>query len=277
MTTFVLTSPFRRGADVRRVQALLNRRLPDWLDRDILIDGEYGPATGSAAAAWKRYVAGYPEKMLTGGLASGLGERAQAWLATPSRIPTAWRVRASRRRRALLAARAEAAALRPVGEQAVATMLAWAQAGVREVPDGSNVVPVLQPEFRRVGSPGWIVAMGWQWCAGSGNLAGAMHGGVTGRAGVVTYDFNGLYTVAILEVAQAGRFGMQVVGASEARRGDVVLFNWPGGDPRCDHYARLVAIDHGKGLVVTVDGNIANRMGVHERSLGLVRAFIRDT
>lgn len=63
----------------------------------------------------------------------------------------------------------------------------------------------------------------------------------------------------------------------QAQRGDIVLFNWPGGDARVDHMARLVSIDRAAGTLVTVDGNIGNRVGVHERPIGLVRAFVRDT
>lgn len=278
MRTLVLTSPqFLHGQDVASVQRLLNQRTPDWVRPDLAVDGEYGPATGAMTATWKRYVAGYPEGMLTGGRASGLGERGQRWLADPKLIPVAWRMRASRRRSKLLGDRKKAADLVPVGEKAVTTMLAWARTGLREIPDGSNVVPALQPLARAQGCPAWIVAMGYPWCAMSGFLAAAIHGGTSAKDGIVSYAFNGLYTVAILEEAQAARHGMRIVGQSQAQRGDIVLFNWPGGDARVDHMARVVSVNPAAGTLVTVDGNIGNRVGVHERPIGLVRAFIRDT
>ena len=277
MRTIVLTTPFTKGEDVRQVQRMLNQRTPSWVRSDLAVDGEYGPATGAMAAVWKRYVAGYPEKMLAGGRASGLGERGQRWLADPKLIPVAWRMRASRRRSKLLGDRKKAADLVPVGDKAVTTMLAWARTGLREVPDGSNVVPALQPLAREQGCPAWIVAMGYPWCAMSGFLAAAIHGGTSAKDGIVSYDFNGLYTVSLLAEAQAARHGMRVVGQSQAQRGDIVLFNWPGGDARVDHMARLVSIDRAAGTLVTVDGNIGNRVGVHERPLTLVRVFIRDT
>lgn len=277
MRTIVLTTPFTKGEDVRQVQRMLNQRTPNWVRSDLAVDGEYGPATGSMVAVWKRYVAGYPEKMLTGGRATGIGERGQRWLADPKLIPVAWRMRASRRRSKLLGDRKKAADLVPVGDKAVTTMLAWARTGLREVPDGSNVVPALQPLAREQGCPAWIVAMGYPWCAMSGFLAAAIHGGTSAKDGIVHYEFNGLYTVSLLAEAQAARHGMRVVGQSQAQRGDIVLFNWPGGDARVDHMARLVSIDRAAGTLVTVDGNIGNRVGVHERPIGLVRAFIRDT
>lgn len=277
MRTLVLTTPFTKGEDVRQVQRMLNQRTPDWVRADLAVDGEYGPATGAMVAVWKRYAAGYPEKMLAGGRASGLGERGQRWLADPKLIPVAWRMRASRRRSKLIGDRKQAADMVPIGEKAVATMLAWARTGLREVPDGSNVVPALQPLARAQGCPAWIVAMGYPWCAMSGFLAAAIHGGQTARDGIVRCGFNGLYTVAILAEAQAARHGMRIVGQSQAQRGDIVLYNWPGGDARVDHMARVVSVNPAAGTLVTVDGNIGNRVGVHERPLTLVRAFIRDT
>lgn len=277
MRTLVLTTPFTKGEDVRQVQRMLNQRTPDWVRADLAVDGEYGPATGSMVAVWKRYAAGYPEGMLTGGRASGLGERGQRWLADPKLIPVAWRMRASRRRSKLLGDRKQAADLVPVGEKAVQTMLAWARTGLREIPDGSNIVPPLQPLARTQGCPSWIVAMGYPWCAMSGFLAAAIHGGTSAKDGIVSYAFNGLYTVSILAEAQAARHGMRIVGQSQAQRGDIALFNWPGGDARVDHMARVVSVNPAAGTLVSVDGNIGNRVGVHERSLGLVRAFIRDT
>jgi cell wall-associated NlpC family hydrolase len=83
----------------------------------------------------------------------------------------------------------------------------------------------------------------------------------------------------VLTEAQAGRWGLRVVPASQARRGDLVLFDWhPGGDP-ADHVGRLQRPPSG-GVVHTVDGNSGDPdiyVVERQRPQTLVRAFIRDS
>ena len=46
-----------------------------------------------------------------------------------------------------------------------------------------------------------------------------------------------------------------VVHESEARRGDRVYFDWPGGHTPTDHVERLLSIDPWAGTMVTIGGN----------------------
>ena len=72
---------------------------------------------------------------------------------------------------------------------------------------------------------------------------------------------------------------MRVVAASQAARGDLVLFDWsPQGDP-ADHIGRLVRPPAG-GRRRTVDGNSGNEslpVVLRERPTSQVRAYVRDS
>lgn len=220
------------GPDAAEVQRLLG----------IVDDGEYGPQTAGAVAAWKR----------------SRGDRPASGELDPGD------------RRALLD---------DVPLRAVRLMEHWAAIGVEEEPAGSNHVPELsslaerldvQPEFSRMGYP---------WCAFAAFLAGLIAGGRTAALGLRRNAFNPLYAPDVLAEARAGRSGLHLVAAGEVFRGDLVLFDWDrnGGDP-ADHVARLVAAPAG-GRVRTVDGNSGSggRVALRERSIGEVRAFARDS
>ena len=227
-----LASPFLHGPDVAEVQRMLG----------VEADGEFGPVTAAAVAAWKR--------------ARGIR--------TPSRELTP----AEHRR--LLA---------DVLLRAVRTMERWAAEGLHEVPARSNRVPELIVLARRLEVAPAFRGMGFPWCAFAVFLAALAAGGATAAFGLRSSAFNALYAPALLEQAQAGAFGLEIVGPGEAFRGDLALFDWnfTGGDP-ADHVARLVQAP-ANGRVRTVDGNsggdglIAHR----ERPIGSVRAFARDS
>jgi hypothetical protein len=72
---------------------------------------------------------------------------------------------------------------------------------------------------------------------------------------------------------------MRVVAASQAARGDLVLFDWsPQGDP-ADHVGRLVRTP-AAGIVATVDGNSGSddlHVVLRERPTSQVRAYVRDS
>jgi hypothetical protein len=91
--------------------------------------------------------------------------------------------------------------------------------------------------------------------------------------------FNPLYAPELLAEARAGKFGLELVPAGEAFRGDLVLFDWDltAGDP-ADHVARLVE-EPADGRVRTVDGNsgVQGRVALRERPIREVRAFARDS
>jgi predicted chitinase len=252
--TLLLTTPYMKGRDVVRVQRAL--AVDD--------DGEYGPVTAGAATAWKRR-AGYPDDAID----ATLTEQDQRYLLGKDELPAAYSRRAEERAR-------ELAAMAGVPELAVAEMEGWV--GLKERPPGSNRVPALGKVARELGLSDWYQKMGWPWCAFAAFLAALRVGGQTAEQGLRQGAFNALYCPAILAEAQAGRFGMRVVPASQAARGDLVLFDWsPQGDP-ADHVGRLVRAPD--GVVATVDGNTGTPdlfVALRERQLSQVRAFVRDS
>jgi len=122
-----------------------------------------------------------------------------------------------------------------------------------------------------------IDQMGYAWCALAAFTAALQAGGKTAYQGLVQYRFNALYTPTILQLAGEGRYGMRVVGRSQAARGDLVMFNWPTGHPLVDHVGRLRSANAMREDIETAEGNISNRMVLETRSITTVRAFIRDT
>ena len=258
-----LTTPFTKGDDVRLIQNRLNLKE----------DGEYGPATGSAVAAWKRR-AGYPAKMII----SSIGVPGQLYLSGRKPLPLAYRLRAKSRSKAV----AKAIASRPVRVKAMETMVAWSNVPLVEHPSGSNRVPELQNMARALNLSDYYHNMGWPWCAFAVNLAMLRHGSKTAALGLREGKFNALYTVDILNKALNNEYGMRVVGASQAQPGDLVMMNFPGGDPRVDHVGMVRKAPAG-GSVQTVEGNTSlsgsqdNGGGVFlkNRPLSNVSAFIR--
>lgn len=205
-------------------------------------DGEFGPLTAAALVAWKR-ARGNPR-------------------------PTSYLTPFGSRR--LLA---------DVLLRAVRTMEGWAAEGLHEEPPGSNRVPELIALAGRLEVKPAFREMGFPWCGFAVFLAALAAGGKTAGLGLRRAAFNALYAPALLDQAKAGAFGLRIVGAGEAFRGDLVIFDWSfaGGDP-ADHVARLVRAP-AKGRVRTVDGNSGGDglMALRERPIGSVRAFARDS
>ncbi len=249
-----LASPYMSGPDVVRVQRALE--VPD--------DGEYGPVSASAAAAWKRR-AGYPDELVT----NSLDIEDQRYLLGKRRLPAAY-ARRAREREATLD---EAGAL---PARAAAVMESWADGGLRERPDGSNKVPALQRLARQLGLADYYTNMGYPWCAFAVFLAALKEDGSAAEQGLRRGAFNALYCPEILAQAEAGRFGMRVVPASKAARGDIVLFDYAPDGPRTEHVGRVTRAPQG-GIVLTVEGNSSQAVARRERPLGQVRAFVRDS
>ena len=220
------------GPDVAQVQRLLG----------VEDDGEYGPLTARAVAAWKR----------------SRGEREPSGELDPVH------------RRILLA---------DVPLRAVRLMEHWALVGVGEEPPGSNRVPELTTLAERLGVRPEFSRMGYPWCAFAAFLAALVGGGKTAALGLRRNAFNPLYAPELLAKARAGKFGLGLVSTGAAFRGDLVLFDWDlaAGDP-ADHVARLVEAGS-NGRVRTVDGNSgeAGRVALRERPIAEVRAFARDS
>ncbi len=205
-------------------------------------DGEYGPVTAAAVKAWKR-ARGSPRP--SGNLSPQDQDRLRADLPL---------------RATLLLER-------------------WASRGLREEPPGSNRVPQLVALATRLEVAEPFVGMGFPWCAFAVFLAALAEGGRTAALGLRRRSFNALYAPDVLAAAEQGRFGLEILPAKEAWRGDLVLFDWDltSGDP-ADHVARLVEPPD-NGRIRTVDGN-SGELGLVQlrvRSSGSVRAFARDS
>jgi len=205
-------------------------------------DGEFGPITAGAVAGWKR----------------ARGRPASTSDLTPVE------------RRRLFA---------DVPLRAVRLMERWAASGLREDPPRSNRVPALIALAQRQGVAAAYCGMGYPWCAFAAFLAALCAGGKSAVSGLRERRFNPLYTPAILAEAEAGAFGLRVVPAAAAFRGDLVLFDWDfrSGDP-ADHVGRLAQAP-ADGRVRTVDGNsgISGQVESRDRQVGSVRAFARDS
>jgi hypothetical protein len=220
------------GLDVAEVQRLLG----------VADDGEFGPQTAHAVAAWKR----------------ARGMRPASKELDPLD------------RRELHA---------DVLLRAVRLMEHWAVVRVGEDPVGSNRVPELVSLAERLDVLPEFSQMGYPWCAFAVFLAALVAGGKTAAAGLRRKAFNPLYAPEILAEAKARRHGLRLVDQAAAFRGDLVLFDWDldAGDP-ADHVARLRAppVD---GRVRTVDGNAgdAGLVALRERPIHEVRAFARDS
>jgi hypothetical protein len=219
---------------------------PDVADGQRLLgvdaDGEFGPITAGAVSAWKR----------------SRGDDDPTSVLTPDD---------------------QERLLEDVPLCAVRLMEQWAASGYREDPPRSNRVPPLIGLAQRQGVAGAYSAMGYPWCAFAAFLAALVAGGRSATSGLRERRFNPLYTPTILAEAKAGEFGLRIVPASEAFRGDLVLFDWDfaAGDPT-DHVARLAhtPVD---GRVRTVDGNSGDEglVARRDRAIGSVRAFARDS
>lgn len=273
MRVLRLTQPFMQGDDVKAVQRHLG----------LLADGEYGPATGSEVAAWKYRMGAEREAVNT-----GLGLQAQRVMFRKAgeKLPADWAARRLARMAIGFKPGWGIAKPQPYDPaDAMMTMRYWAAAGLKEDPAGSNVVPALVSIGRDLEAK--AAAMGYAWCAYAAFLAGLQRGGASARAGLVEQLFNALYTVDILAQAQAARFGMKIVGASQVRAGDLVLFNFTGGDPRVDHIGRVVTPPASSGLLESVEGNTSSDNGgsqsngggvyVRTRPTSIVRAYVRDS
>lgn len=274
MRVLHLTSPPMEGDDVREVQKALG----------LLVDGVYGPATGSAVAAWK-YRMGFPRPAVN----TGMGETAQRILFRPAgqKLPKAYRERRIKRMKI---------GFKPgwgipktpafTTAMALATMVGWAEGGWHEEPAKSNVVPQMVALGQAAGVE--LAEMGYPWCAHAAMLSNVVNGGVTGPAGIGKAGtpgiFNGRFCPTILSAAQQGRHGMQIIGASQALPGDLVIFNFDGG--LVDHIGRARRSPNG-GVVDTVEANTSkgaagsqnNGDGVYLRTrpLSQITAFVRDS
>jgi hypothetical protein len=252
--TLALTSPHTEGRDVAVMQRALG----------VHVDREYGPVTAGAVSDWKRR-SGY--KAVDGELTV----EDQAYLVGEKKLPAAYVRRAKQREADGTGA--------TVPEQAVAVMERWAKAHYAERPAGTNRVPQLVRLAGKLGVARAYRPMGFAWCAFSALLAALDAGGTSADCGLRQRKFNALYVPDVLTAAQDGRFGLRVVSQTQAKRGDLVVFDWHDGGDIADHVGRLQR-PPANGVVHSVDGNTgAPNMYVLERSRPqtLVRAYVRDS
>ena len=224
-----LTSPPMSGDDVKAVQTELNRSKE--IPTGVLVDGEYGPATGSAVQAWK-YRMGAPREDVNSGM--GIDAQRVMFRKAGVKLPAAWAARRLARLRLGfkpgwgMAKIVDGVGVRALGygEQFV---------GLTEDPAGSNKIPRLVSEGRRLNVPS--AAMGFPFCAYFFFLCSLAVGGQAAREGLVEQQFNALFTPEIGAVANASKHHLITVGASQARPGDGALFNFDGG--QIDHIGRV--------------------------------------
>lgn len=133
----------------------------------------------------------------------------------------------------LMRHRATARAKKPVasiGEKTAATMIAWATAGWKEDPAGSNYVQPLSLRAKKLGAGEYIWRMGYPWCAMSVFTAALEHGAISARTGLRDQVWNALYTPTIQSMAATGRYGLEAVSVKQSiQRGIAVLFDFDGG------------------------------------------------
>lgn len=266
MRTLTLTSPYMKGPDVVRVQ----NSLKSVHGHKIEVDGEYGPMTAAAVKRY-RHKAGF--KVVNG----TLPERAQKILLGEWPLSPVEKARAATR--AAAAKRAEKRLSVP--EKAVRWM--EERAGLTESPAGSNRVPRLMADGKAAGLASGMYRMGWPWCAYTTSLSNLVSGGYHGWTGLIKGWTNPLYCPTILADAKAGKNGLRLVPKAEAKRGDLLLFNWDGGV--VDHIGRARG-PWKDGRIETVEGNTSfdnsgsqsngGALAKRTRSWDQIEAVVRD-
>lgn len=272
--TLRLASPYMRGDDVRNAQARLAKA--GHLNAGN-IDGIYGPVTGAATKRAKFWL-GYPTNDLT----PVYGDVLDDYLAGTRKPSTLMRTRANNRRKT-------ARERLTIGEKAADRMVRWYDAGWKEYPAGSNVVPPLAQLAKQLRLAAWYQRMGWPWCAFAVFTAALAEGSKAGKAGLREGKFNALYTPEIQAVANRGAYGLTVVSTAGIRKGTALLMDFDGGG--VDHIGialgrvgeKVTAAGKrwtpGPGEVVTVEGNTSYNPGSKqdEANGGCVAIRIRST
>lgn len=109
-----------------------------------------------------------------------------------------------------------------------------------------------RPEYAAIGTA-WC-AMFVSWCFA--------------QAGASCVGLPGAYCPSIYAAARAKG---KTRAASEARAGDVILFDWDGGNP--DHVG--VVESHAGGVLTTIEGNVSGAVRRKTRRYGDVKAIVR--
>jgi hypothetical protein len=77
-----------------------------------------------------------------------------------------------------------------------------------------------------------------------------------------------LFPERVLDDARAGRRGLHAIRVRQVRRGDLVIFKWPGTGERADHFGIVTrAYRPGSGVVHTVEGNTSQAVRAQGRPI----------
>jgi hypothetical protein len=152
------------------------------------------------------------------------------------------------------------------GERARAVNWAKSRIGVVEHPAGSNQGPLITQWQELSGYPGGGVA----WCQCFVNASAY----VGSRKRIKPNWFAG-YTPSVVEMADRGEHGLKRIKLEDARPGDWLYFNWPGGD-FVDHVGLFMHRDGDS--VHTIEGNTSsgNDTSGSQSNGGGVFARVRD-
>jgi len=149
---------------------------------------------------------------------------------------------------------AAAAAQAPPRERAVR----WAisQVGVHEI--GATNCGTLVERWQR--NARWTVPPCRPWCGAFVHEA-FLQAGVDLRSAF-------LFPTRVLDDARAGRRGLHAIPVRRVRRGDLVIFKWPGTGDRADHFGIVTrAYRPGSGVVHTVEGNTSQAVRAQGRPI----------
>jgi len=246
-----VNTPYLQGADIELLQQFINRQFKHFnIDRRILTDGEFGPASLSACLQVAVMMGigrrGYKD------LRKGRVNRSAQRLIRGRKktVREALATKARRRYRRKLRARFDTSS----GEKVVA----WAKSkiGVTESPAGSNWGPEIGAWIRFTGYTGPVY-----WCGCFACYAVVKIGGAK-ISSPIRLGYDG-YIVAD---ALAHDNGLVAVGFSEARPGDIVTYVFP----------HIGLVDHVTGDVLhSVEGNTSSGSSGSQSNGGMVAARTR--
>jgi hypothetical protein len=156
---------------------------------------------------------------------------------------------------AVLAVSAAPAAAR-VPAREVAVRWAISQVGVHEI--GTSNCGVAVERWQR--NAGWSLPPCRPWC-------GAFVHEAFLRAGIHLHSAF-LFPERVLDDARAGRGGLHAIPVRRVRRGDLVIFKWPGTGDRADHFGIVTRpYRRGSGVVHTVEGNTSQAVRAQARPI----------
>lgn len=157
--------------------------------------------------------------------------------------------------------RAKPAPSAPRGVRLQAVRWALGQLGVHEQPEGSNRGPHIDAWSQRIG------LLGVAWC-GIFVHESFFQAGRDLHNAVASTDF-------IRGSAEAEENGLRAIPLRQARRGDLVLLDFPGGD--ADDHVAIVTRGLKADRVTTVDGNSSNRVKRNSYATSSVAIAVRVT